>query len=78
VDAAGEVWQRLTGERLRPGALDVSGDENVLPGPFRVTEAAAATIGVATLAAAELLRLRGIEPGIVSVDRRHAAATFPQ
>ncbi|HET6503984.1 MAG TPA: CoA transferase [Amycolatopsis sp.] len=76
MDAAGEVWQGLTGERLRPAALDVSGEESVLPGPFRVAEAAAAAIGVATLAAAELLRLTGIEPGRVSVDRRHAAAAF--
>nr|WP_221472826.1 CoA transferase [Amycolatopsis umgeniensis] len=47
-----------------------------MPGTFRVEEAATTSIAAATLAAGELLRLRGIEPGKVSVDTRHAAASF--
>ncbi|TVT06368.1 CoA transferase [Amycolatopsis bartoniae] len=54
----------------------MTGPESVLPGPFRVTEAAAQSVAAATLAAAELVRLKGIDPGEVSVDRRHAAAVF--
>ncbi|SFK04223.1 CoA-transferase family III [Amycolatopsis sacchari] len=53
-----------------------TGPESVLPGPFRVTEAAARAVAAATVEAAELLRLKGIDPGPVSVDRRHAAAAF--
>ncbi|GAA5164482.1 CoA transferase [Amycolatopsis dongchuanensis] len=53
-----------------------TGPESVLPGPFRVTEAAARAVAAATVEAAELLQLKGIDPGPVSVDRRHAAAAF--
>ncbi|QFU91361.1 E-cinnamoyl-CoA:R-phenyllactate CoA transferase [Amycolatopsis sp. YIM 10] len=70
------VWRQVSGESLTPGAVTVSGDESVLPGPFRVAAAAAASVGVATLAAAELLRLRGIEPPPVEVEIRHAVAAF--
>lgn len=70
------VWTTLTGDTLAEDAVEVTGPESVLPGTFRVAEAAATSIAVATLAAAELLRLRGIEPGKVSVDTRHAAVSF--
>jgi crotonobetainyl-CoA:carnitine CoA-transferase CaiB-like acyl-CoA transferase len=76
MDETEALWRALTGEDLRPGAATLTGDESVLPGPFRVAAAASASVAVATLAAAELLRLKGIEPGVVSVDRRHAAAAF--
>ncbi|KAA9165954.1 carnitine dehydratase [Amycolatopsis acidicola] len=72
----GELWRSLTGDELRPGAAVIEGGEAVLPGPFRVAAAASASIAAATLAAGELLRLNGIEPGTVSVDTRHAAAAF--
>ncbi|NKQ53157.1 carnitine dehydratase [Amycolatopsis sp. K13G38] len=65
----------LWGELGLPDAV-VTGEETVLPGPFRVAHAASQTIAAATLAAGELLRLKGIEPGTVSVDMRHAAAAF--
>lgn len=70
------VWRQVSGESLPPVAVAVSGDESVLPGPFRVGAAASVSVGVATLAAAELLRLRGIEPPPVEVDAGHAAAAF--
>lgn len=60
-----------------PGDLDalaVHGPEHVLASPFPVTEAAAAAVGVATLAAAGVLadRTTGVlRP--VSVDRANAA-----
>lgn len=69
-----EVWRALTAQPAPPVAI--TGEESVLPGPFRVAEAAATSIAAATLAAAELVRLKGVDPGPVSVDRRHAAAAF--
>ncbi|GAA3531622.1 CoA transferase [Amycolatopsis ultiminotia] len=73
-DALAGVWRTLTGDS--PPEATLTGDESVLPGPFRVPAAAAASVAAATLAAAELLRVRGIEPGTVAVDARHAAAAF--
>ncbi|GAB3577190.1 CoA transferase [Amycolatopsis endophytica] len=68
------LWRDLTGDA--PGPVGITGAETVLPGPFRVAAAASASVAAATLAAADLLRLRGIEPGVVRVDTRHAAAAF--
>lgn len=68
------VWHGLTG--ARPGPFELTGAEDVLPGPYRVAAAATASIAAATLAAAEMLKLRGIEPGVVTADTRHAAAAF--
>ncbi|WP_034272698.1 CoA transferase [Haloechinothrix halophila] len=59
-----------------PPHVAVTGPEDALPGPFRVTDAATATVAAATSAAAELLRARGIDPGPISVDTRHAATAF--
>ncbi|PRX51320.1 CoA transferase family III [Prauserella shujinwangii] len=71
---ASRLWTALTGGPAPP--VEVTGAETVLPGPYRVAAAAAAAIGVTTYAAGELLRLRGIDPGRVAVDTRHAAAAF--
>ncbi|MEV7095573.1 CoA transferase [Amycolatopsis sp. NPDC051045] len=68
------VWHALTGEQ--PGPVELTGAEDVLPGPYRVAAAATASIAAATLAAGELLKLREIEPGVVTADTRHAAAAF--
>lgn len=68
------VWHALTGSR--PGAVELTGAEDVLPGPYRVAAAATASVAAATLAAGEMLKLRGIEPGTVTADTRHAAAAF--
>ncbi|WP_326833829.1 CoA transferase [Amycolatopsis rhabdoformis] len=72
-DVLAGVWHTLTGEPLP--AVSLNGAESVLPGTFRVEAAATAGVAAATLAAAELLRLRGIDPGTVSADARHAAAS---
>ncbi|MET8850496.1 CoA transferase [Amycolatopsis sp. NPDC004625] len=68
------VWDALTGSA--PGEFELTGTEAVLPGPYRVAAAATASIAAATLAAGEMLRVRGIEPGAVTADTRHAAAAF--
>ncbi|OXM62290.1 CoA transferase, partial [Amycolatopsis vastitatis] len=68
------VWHALTG--ARPGPFELTGAEDVLPGPYRVAAAAAASVAAATLAAGEMLKLREIEPGVVTADTRHAAAAF--
>ncbi|MFF1611786.1 CoA transferase [Amycolatopsis sp. NPDC058278] len=68
------VWRTLTGDA--PGPVELTGAEDVLPGPYRVAAAATASIAAATLAAGEMLRLRDIEPGVVTADTRHAAAAF--
>ncbi|MDT7803799.1 MAG: hypothetical protein QOI78_7232 [Actinomycetota bacterium] len=68
------VWHTLTGET--PGPVELTGAEDVLPGPYRVAAAATTTIAAATLAAGELLKLREIDPGVVTADTRHAAAAF--
>lgn len=54
----------------------IGGTAPVLPSSFKVDEAAQATIGVAGLAAAELLHLRTGKRQRVAVDRRHAAVEF--
>jgi crotonobetainyl-CoA:carnitine CoA-transferase CaiB-like acyl-CoA transferase len=68
------VWHTLTGET--PGPVELTGAEDVLPGPYRVAAAATASVAAATLAAGEMLKLREIEPGVVTADTRHAAAAF--
>ncbi|WP_245657854.1 CoA transferase [Herbidospora mongoliensis] len=62
--------QGLAGVDL--GHVQVTGQEPVLPSPFRIGTAAAASVGVATAAMAAL---RG-EHGQAAVDMRHAAVAF--
>ena len=56
--------------------IEIDGSDPVLPSPFKVGEAAAATIGATTLAAAELWRLRTGCMQRVHVDTRTAAMAF--
>ncbi len=65
-----QALQRLAAVEL--GQVQVTGQEPVMPSPFRIGTAAAATIGVATAAMATL---KG-QPGQASVDMRHAAVAF--
>ncbi len=53
-----ELWSLLGGEPTLLDSLAIEGPANVLPSVFDVTGFAASAIGVATLAAAELLRAR--------------------
>ena len=54
----------------------VEGRDPVLPGPFRIGEAAAASVGASALAAATLWRLRSGRMQQVRVDARVAAMAF--
>ncbi|HEY3749737.1 MAG TPA: CoA transferase [Pseudonocardiaceae bacterium] len=76
LDVLTDLYQRVAGRRPDPAEVTVVGDDQILPGRFRVGAAAAACVGTATLAAAELWRARGGDPGRVTVDARHAALAF--
>ncbi|MBM7776265.1 crotonobetainyl-CoA:carnitine CoA-transferase CaiB-like acyl-CoA transferase [Actinokineospora baliensis] len=56
--------------------MKLVGDERVVAGPYRVAHLAARCVGLVTEAAGVLLRSRGVEPGPVSVDVRHAVEAF--
>jgi len=56
--------------------IQISGSDPVLPSPFKIGEAATATIGATALAAAELWRLRSGRSQQVHVDTRTAAMAF--
>lgn len=71
------LWTALGGDDALLDALRFCGPSGGLPSRFHVSDLAAATIGVATLAAAELWAARRKEPlRTVTVDRRLAAAAF--
>src|SRR5215813_5319587 len=73
----GALWSALDGDAALLGTLRFTGPAGGLPSRFRVSDLAAATIGVATLAAAELWAVRRNEtPRAVTVDRRLASAAF--
>ncbi|HVC10224.1 MAG TPA: CoA transferase [Burkholderiales bacterium] len=74
---ASTLWQALGGAPGAAQALEFAGPAGGLPSKFEVSTLACATIGVATLAAAELwAKRRGEPPRRVTVDRRLAAAAF--
>ncbi|APR87892.1 CoA transferase, CAIB/BAIF family protein [Minicystis rosea] len=71
------LWLRLAPTDALLDRLVLSGPEHVLPSVFDVTGFAAATVGVTTLAAAELLAARRGGPvPAVAVDSVHASASF--
>lgn len=71
------IWQAVGGEPAALARVDFSGSEQQLPSVYAVSALASASVGAATLAAAELLRVRGGGPRrTVHVDRRHAAVAF--
>jgi len=71
-----KLWQTAgcTSESLEHIAIE--GSDPVLPSPFKIGEAAAATIGATALAAAELWRLRTGRAQQVRLDTRAAAIAF--
>ncbi len=72
-----QLWQDLQGDADALARFHLSGVPGGLPSVYRVGTLAAACVGVATLAAAGLLRLRGQRaPADVDIDRRHAAVAF--
>jgi hypothetical protein len=77
ISVAKSLWTALGGNDAALNALHFSGPSGGLPSCFHVSALAAAIIGAATLAAAELWGARRNEPlRAVSVDRRLAAAAF--
>lgn len=76
IEALDRLWPEVTGAPLDHDAVAIHGDERALPGPFRVTLAAATCVAATTLAAARLWAERGGAPGRVEVLARHAAEAF--
>jgi crotonobetainyl-CoA:carnitine CoA-transferase CaiB-like acyl-CoA transferase len=70
------LWQEAGHDASALGQIQFTGAEPVLPSSFAVGTAAAATIGAAALAAAEVWRLRGGRRQNVGIDMRHAAVEF--
>jgi len=70
------LWSLTGGSPAATDGIDVTGLQHVLPSRFAVTEAAAVSIGAATLGAADLLVTRGGPRQRASIDRAHAAAAF--
>src|SRR5262245_65444890 len=71
-----EIWRAAGHPEAALDAVDLTGNEPVLPSSFRVGTAAQATIAAAALAASELWRLRTGRSQRVSVDMRSAAIEF--
>src|SRR2546421_2680448 len=76
-EVAYRLWALLRGDVALLALLALTGPQRVLPSVYDVTGLATAAVGVANLAAAELLAARGhtaIPP--VTVDSRQACAAF--
>jgi crotonobetainyl-CoA:carnitine CoA-transferase CaiB-like acyl-CoA transferase len=72
-----QLWRTLGGADKALDALRLEGPVGGLPSRFHVSDLAVATVGVATLAAAELWAARRNEAlRAVTIDRRLAAAAF--
>ena len=71
-----DIWRAAGHPEAALAAVDLTGNEPVLPSSFRVGTAAQATIAAAALAASELWRLRTGRFQGVSVDMRSAAIEF--
>src|SRR5882672_9378823 len=72
-----ELWVGAGGDASDVASVALTGEEHVLPSVFDVTGFAAATVAVATLAAARVRAVRNdtaVAP--VTVDRRAASAAF--
>jgi hypothetical protein len=77
ISLARTLWVAIGGDDALLDALHFCGPWGGLPSRFHVSDLATATIGVATLAAAELWAARRQEPlRAVTIDRRLAAAAF--
>lgn len=75
-DALEHLWMLADCDAAALDRLDVEGDDPGLPSVFRVGALAAATIGAAGLAAAELHRMRSGHAQRVGIDVRRALAAF--
>jgi crotonobetainyl-CoA:carnitine CoA-transferase CaiB-like acyl-CoA transferase len=75
-DALEHLWMLADCDPAALDMLQIEGEDPGLPSVFRVGTLAAATIGAAGLAAAQLHRMRSGEAQRVSIDVRHALAAF--
>jgi crotonobetainyl-CoA:carnitine CoA-transferase CaiB-like acyl-CoA transferase len=75
-DVLAALWRTAGHDAAALAQITFTGVEPVLPSSFALGTAAAATIGAAALAAAELWRLRMGRRQHVAVDMRHAAIAF--
>jgi crotonobetainyl-CoA:carnitine CoA-transferase CaiB-like acyl-CoA transferase len=71
-----KLWQTAGCASESLEHIEIECSDPVLPSPFKIGEAAAATIGAAALAAAELWRLRTGRTQQVRLDTRAAAIAF--
>ncbi|MCW5748812.1 MAG: CoA transferase [Alphaproteobacteria bacterium] len=71
-----DLWQSVGGHPVALDHVTLGGAEPALASSFRVGAAAQVSIAAATMAAAELWRLRTGRRQDVSVDMRHAAVEF--
>ena len=70
-----EIWHALGGEPGWPERIDTRGHGD-LPSAFAMTELAAATVGAALVAVAELIEMRDGVRRVPLVDRRLASMWF--
>ena len=75
-EALNEIWQLTGCDATALDNIKLSGEDPVLSSIFRVGTAASVTIGAASLAAAEIWRLRTGNRQEVSLDCRDAAIAF--
>lgn len=75
-DALEHLWMLADCDPEALGMLHIEGDDPALPSVFRVGALAAASIGAAGLAAAQLHRLRSGQAQRVAIDVRRALAAF--
>jgi crotonobetainyl-CoA:carnitine CoA-transferase CaiB-like acyl-CoA transferase len=73
IDALAALWREARAGETTLDRVRLTGTEPVLPSSFSVGTAAQASIAAASLAAAELFRLRTGRAQQVNVDMRHAA-----
>ena len=74
--AATGIWGRLGGDREALARLTIGTAEPLLPSTYRIEVCAAASTGVAALAASEVDRLRNTRTQGVDVDPRAASVAF--
>jgi crotonobetainyl-CoA:carnitine CoA-transferase CaiB-like acyl-CoA transferase len=68
-----DVWTSAGGAPDALDAVELTGEEPLLPSSFRVAAAAQVSIAASALAAAEIWKLRSGQAQTVAVDMRHAA-----
>lgn len=70
------MWGDIGGDPAALNRLSLTGEGLVYPSTFRVADVAQASMALATLAAAEIYRLRTGVSQQASIDRLHAAVEF--